>query len=95
MKKIGMIFMLVAILGWVGCKNDVKEEELSGNEELRLSDTEIEKLRSLALSGDPNAAKKLWHHYSFVELNYKEGEKWKIVYERAGASGGLEDNRSN
>jgi hypothetical protein len=51
------------------------------NDSLRLPQAEIETYKSKARGGDADAAKKLWHHYSYVEMDVTEGEKWKKLYE--------------
>ena len=51
------------------------------NESLRLPQAEIETYKSKARGGNADAAKKLWHHYSYVEMDLTEGEKWKKLYD--------------
>ena len=51
------------------------------NESLRLPQAEIETCKSKAREGDADAAKKLWHHYSYAEMDLTEGGKWKKLYD--------------
>jgi glucose-6-phosphate 1-dehydrogenase len=51
------------------------------NESLRLPQTQIETYKNKATAGDADAAKKLWHHYSYVEMDVTEGERWKKLYD--------------
>ena len=62
------------------------------NEGLRLSEGQLQTCKEQALHGDAAAAKKLWHHYSFVEMNENEGEKWKILYDKLDQTGSHSGN---
>ena len=51
------------------------------NDSLRLSPEQIARDERAAQGGDAQAAKRLWHHYDFVELNIQKGEMWRHRYE--------------
>jgi hypothetical protein len=51
------------------------------NESLRLSPEQIARDERAAQAGDAQAAKRLWHHYDFVDLNIEKGEMWRHRYE--------------
>lgn len=50
------------------------------NEELRLPAEQINAFKTKAEQGDAEAAKKLWHHYTFVADDPQEGTKWEEMY---------------
>ena len=52
------------------------------NESLRLTPEQIEVAQKAAEGGDTAAAKRLWHHYTFVAGDLKKGDTWKAAYER-------------
>jgi hypothetical protein len=52
------------------------------NEPLRLSPQSLNENIALAEKGDRSAAKKLWHHYEFVEADMPKAHKWKSMYEQ-------------
>jgi hypothetical protein len=43
---------------------------------------EIQIYTRRAGAGDQVAAKKLWHHYEFVEYDHRRAECWKSEYDR-------------
>ena len=63
-----------------GCRGP--DVVISGNEGLRLTPAEIQLYTSRARAGDAKAAKKLWHHYEFVEYDHRKGQYWKTEYDR-------------
>jgi hypothetical protein len=64
----------------VGCHRE--KGVIHGNEGLRLTPEEIQMYTHRARAGDPAAAKKLWHHYEFVEYDHQRGEYWEREYDR-------------
>jgi hypothetical protein len=72
-----VVTAIVAAACFCGCK---RQSQLL-NDDLKLSDREIQEYTQRASNGDAEAAKKLWHHYDFFALNVPEGEKWRHVYE--------------
>lgn len=63
------------------CTGGCEKKPLSANEELRLSTADIDRYKGKAETGDAEAAKKLWHHYTFAEGDLSQGKKWKAVYD--------------
>ena len=57
------------------------------NEALELTPEQIAVAEKEAASGDSAAAKKLWHHYSFVAGDLKRGDTWKARYEKLSQDG--------
>ena len=57
-----------------------QKRKLIANEELRLPEDKISAYRMKAEQGDADAAKRLWHHYTFVAGDLQEGKKWKERY---------------
>ncbi len=80
MKHVRLVLIIIslALVSVAGCKRQGHDL----NEGLRLPQKELESYKSRALQGDAEAAKKLWHHYSFVEMDEGEGERWKGVYNK-------------
>jgi hypothetical protein len=68
------------VLGlFVSCNE--RPASVRGNEGLRLAPDQIPVLEKAAQGGDANAAKKLWHHFTFVEGDLDKGEMWRKTYE--------------
>lgn len=82
-RRIVMGLLCICIVQLSGCKRESRWM----NESLRLTPTEIEECKAKAVTGDKEAAKRLWHHYAGVELNMVEGEKWRHVYEQSKDAG--------
>ena len=72
-----------------GCQR----KKLSLNEELRLPADQISAYKAKAEQGDAGAAKKLWHHYTFVAGDLSEGKKWKETYDVLIKSEGAKGNQ--
>lgn len=58
-----------------------RRKVLSANEELRLPSDQLKAYKLKAEHGDAEAAKKLWHHYTFVAGDPSQGKKWKKAFE--------------
>jgi hypothetical protein len=77
-----MIFRLVLVAFlYLGQLCSCSRNPLRANEELRLTENQLALCRSRAEKGDPAAAKKLWHHYTFAVGDLAEGKHWKTVYD--------------
>jgi hypothetical protein len=72
--------MLLLSGGIVGCRE--RPRAVMANESLRLTPEQIATAEKEAASGDAAAAKRLWHHYTFVAGDRKKGETWKATYEK-------------
>jgi hypothetical protein len=64
----------------IGCKPAPHGRML--NEGLRLTPEQIARDERAAAAGDAAAAKRLWHHYDFVEVDVQKGEMWRKEYEK-------------
>jgi hypothetical protein len=51
------------------------------NEELRLTPAQIAADEAAGQAGDAAAAKRLWHHYSFVAGDREKGKMWKARFD--------------
>jgi hypothetical protein len=71
--------VLLACISLNGCKRVPETGTL--NDSLRLSPEQIARDERAAQAGDAQAAKRLWHHYDFVELDIQKGEMWRHRYE--------------
>lgn len=81
MKRVYLTWTVALLLVlFTGCGKRLKD--IGGNEELRLRPDQIEAYEKSAQEGDATAAKKLWHHYTFVEGDLDKGEMWRKTYER-------------
>jgi hypothetical protein len=82
MRRSAIILIILSVSAvLVACGDGRHKKPLYANEELRISAGEIEAYRRRAQDGDADAAKKLWHHYTFVEGDLSEGRKWKNLYD--------------
>jgi hypothetical protein len=72
---------VLLISGFLIVSCERSEHVIRGNEGLRLSSEEIKKCEDAANNGDADCAKKLWHHYEFVEYDHEKGQMWLRRYE--------------
>lgn len=70
------------------CGGGCQKKPLSANEELRIPADEIDTYKRKAQDGNADAAKKLWHHYTFVEGDLPQGKKWKALYNELSTKSG-------
>jgi hypothetical protein len=79
MIRIAALALLFAIAGLLAA--NCRREERPLNESLRLTDSEVAMCKQRALSGDSDAAKRLWRFYHSVMLDKEEGDRWHKVYD--------------
>jgi len=81
MKRVYLAWTVALLLVlFTGCGKPLKE--IGGNEELRLRPDQIGAYEKSAQEGDATAAKRLWHHYTFVAGDLDKGEMWRKMYEK-------------
>jgi hypothetical protein len=72
--------IMVGVTGvCTGCSRP--SQLLMANEELRLTPAQIAADEAAGQAGDAAAAKRLWHHYSFVTGEREKGKMWKARFE--------------
>ena len=74
--------LLALVLVTASCGRSHQSHPLMANEELRLTPEQIRVDEEAAQHGDAAAAKKLWHHYTFVVGDLKKGQMWKDTYDK-------------
>ena len=78
-----MKFIWMAMFGLCcSCLFACQRHGVELNESLRLSPTALEENIRMADRGDAQAAKKVWHHYEFVEGDMQKADQWKRTYKR-------------
>jgi hypothetical protein len=79
----GLVAIVSLILGLAGLNAGCSRPShpLMLNEELRLTPAQIAADEAAGQAGDAAAAKRLWHHYSFVAGDREKGKMWKARYD--------------
>src|SRR4051812_45338556 len=79
----GISAIVALIVGLAGLSANCSRpsQPLMANEELRLTPAQIATDEAAGQAGDAAAAKRLWHHYSFVAGDREKGKMWKARFD--------------
>jgi TPR repeat protein len=90
MNRLGWMFLAVTFVGNASAQ-DYGNQPIMGNQDMILSDAQIQSYSENALRGDSDAANQLASFYLIVKNNRTEAERW---YRIAAENGDIKSQRS-